>query len=240
MISSFHARDVIPELRSISEYCGVYESLDIEFGGEQFEAHPLKALWHKASASLICSDIHIGKAAHFRKSGIAIPTLANDENAWNLQSLLQHYPCKRLVVVGDILHSHSNEEWLRFVDFLDQFPEVQRLLVAGNHDRFGMQALRAASFDIVPTARIGSVVLLHEPPDQLHEPTLCGHLHPAVSFRGKARQHLRLPCFYFGQQLALLPAFGSFTGTATIKPSAGDRVVVIANGKLMQVPVGTK
>lgn len=214
--------------------------MDIEFGGEHFEAHPLKALWHHASRSLICSDIHIGKAAHFRKSGIAIPTLANDENAWNLQALLQHYPCERLVVVGDILHSHSNDEWLRFVDFLDQYPGIQRTLIAGNHDLFGTAALEAAFFQVMSEGQIGGVMLLHEPPEQLQQPTICGHIHPAVRFRGKARQYLRLPCFYFSEKLALLPAFGSFTGTATIKPRKGDRVVVIANGKLMQVPVSKK
>ena len=53
---------------------------------------------------------------------------------------------------------------------------------------------------------------------------LAGHVHPSIKLRGKARQSLRLPCFYFSDQNGLLPAFGKFTGTAIIRPKKTDQI----------------
>ncbi|MGB3619143.1 MAG: phosphoesterase, partial [Catalinimonas sp.] len=64
---------------------------------------------------------------------------------------------------------------------------------------------------------------------------LAGHLHPAVRLNGGGAS-LRLPCYWFGAQQGLLPAFGAFTGTATVRPRAGDGVFVIAEEQVMQVP----
>jgi hypothetical protein len=52
---------------------------------------------------------------------------------------------------------------------------------------------------------------------------------------GKGRQAITLPCFYFGKQQGLLPAFGAFTGIARIRPKKNDRVYVIAENKVMAV-----
>lgn len=64
---------------------------------------------------------------------------------------------------------------------------------------------------------------------------LCGHVHPCIRLSGKAKQSLRLPCFYFTQHLGLLPAFGGFTGMHAIKPVSGDVVVGIAEGDLVRI-----
>ncbi|MDX1672145.1 MAG: hypothetical protein R3211_07370 [Balneolaceae bacterium] len=66
---------------------------------------------------------------------------------------------------------------------------------------------------------------------------LSGHIHPAVKLRGKARQSMKLPCFYFGKQQGVLPAFGHFTGTHVIKPQPDDRVYAIVNQRV--VPIKT-
>lgn len=54
--------------------------------------------------------------------------------------------------------------------------------------------------------------------------TLSGHLHPGITLSGKGRQRLRLPCFWFGAQTGILPAFGAFTGLADIQPRQGDQI----------------
>ncbi len=53
--------------------------------------------------------------------------------------------------------------------------------------------------------------------------------------RGKASQSLRLPCFYFGENGGIMPAFGEFTGTYTIKPKKGEKVFVIADDEVMRL-----
>jgi len=57
-----------------------------------------------------------------------------------------------------------------------------------------------------------------------------------VALGGNGRA-LTLPCFYFGRDYALLPAFGEFTGTAVVRPRAGERVFVLAGDEIIAKPV---
>lgn len=198
--------------------------------------HPLRTLWSLEHHTLICSDIHIGKAAHFRKNGVALPSTVNDENAWNLSLLLHHYQPKELIVVGDLIHHDANNEWHSFVDFLDHWPTMRRTLVAGNHDRKGLLHARNAGFQVHEHGVFAGIQLLHQPPEAPQGlPCIAGHLHPAVRLNGKARQSLRVPCFWFSQQLALLPAFGAFTGTSVVRPKTEDHVFAIAGQRVVAV-----
>ena len=62
---------------------------------------------------------------------------------------------------------------------------------------------------------------------------------PALVLCGRAMRRERLPCFLLGQTLALLPAFGSFTGLAAVEPGPEDRAFVVADGDVIEVrPVG--
>jgi uncharacterized protein len=83
--------------------------------------------------------------------------------------------------------------------------------------------------------RIGNFVLTHEPLAMVNEGdyNLSGHLHPGVQLRGTGKQSITLPCFYFGKQMGLLPAFGSFTGLARINPKKEERIFVIAENKII-------
>jgi hypothetical protein len=44
-----------------------------------------------------------------------------------------------------------------------------------------------------------------------------------------------LPCFYFGKRKGLLPAFGSFTGLAAIKPKEGERVYAVVSKSIVEI-----
>jgi DNA ligase-associated metallophosphoesterase len=59
-----------------------------------------------------------------------------------------------------------------------------------------------------------------------------GHIHPGIRIRGMGRQHLQFPCFYFGGEYAVLPAFGRWTGTVSIDPAPEDNVFAILPGIL--------
>ena len=71
----------------------------------------------------------------------------------------------------------------------------------------------------------------HWPLTTGHYP-LAGHVHPSVALGGNGRA-MTLPCFYFGRDYALLPAFGEFTGTAVIRPRAGESVFVLAGDEIV-------
>ena len=64
---------------------------------------------------------------------------------------------------------------------------------------------------------------------------LAGHLHPAYRVTGR-NDSVRLPCFWFGVRVGVLPAFGDFTGGKAIAPQPGDRVFVAAGDAVMAVP----
>jgi len=63
---------------------------------------------------------------------------------------------------------------------------------------------------------------------------LAGHIHPAVRLSGDG-DSVRLPCFWFSPRVGVLPAFGAFTGSATVRPREGDQVFVIADGEIIAV-----
>ncbi len=207
-----------------------------------FELLPDKALLWKSTQSLIVSDIHIGKAAHFRKHGIALPNAVNSENLWRLANLLLDTQARRLLVLGDLVHSSHNQEWEQFVDFRANFPQLEVVLIRGNHDILADHHYQNAEITCLTELFEEGFYFTHDPASDRREQNqttlfyhLCGHLHPAIVLRGGARQSLRLPCYWFGEYQGVLPAFGSFTGTKTIRPAKNDRIYAIGEGRVFSV-----
>jgi DNA ligase-associated metallophosphoesterase len=54
-----------------------------------------------------------------------------------------------------------------------------------------------------------------------------GHIHPGITISGAGKQSLRFPCYYFGADYAVLPAFSRFTGTASMERSPGSSIFAI-------------
>ncbi len=65
-------------------------------------------------------------------------------------------------------------------------------------------------------------------------PRIAGHVHPCYHLHGRT-DRLRLPCFHFADDVALLPAFGAFTGMHAVRPGPGDRVWVVAGDRIVAV-----
>jgi DNA ligase-associated metallophosphoesterase len=212
-------------------------SLAIQIREHTFELHPLRALWWQKQSMLICADVHIGKGAHFRNSGIPIPKRVNDSNLWNLVVLIEHYQPDSIVFLGDLFHSRINEEWESLNDCLAQFPNLQKMLVKGNHEIEAQHEYERLGFEVFENLQVDDIRLEHEPPvkDVENLYTLCGHLHPAVRMQGAAQQSLRLPCFWIGEKIGVLPAFGEFTGSHNIQPKKGDQLFVIAENSVVRV-----
>ena len=109
-------------------------SIVFDYKGMELTLLPEKAVWIDSISTLLLADIHLGKASHFRKSGIPIPEQVHDLDYKRLKELIQRYSPKDVYFLGDLFHSFWNEQWEDLSSFLPQFPESTFHLVLGNHD----------------------------------------------------------------------------------------------------------
>lgn len=211
--------------------------MDIQVLDEQFVLFPQKAIFWKSEAALLVSDLHLGKINHFRKAGIPVPAKANDHNLELLLEVIALCKPSRVICLGDLFHSHYNAEWEVFGEVIKNFSHITFELVQGNHDIMGKYQYSRKRIRVHDSLTIGKFLLTHHPLDILPEGmyNIAGHIHPCVSLRGRGRQALTLPCFFFSDRQALLPAFGKFTGLARITPKKEDRVYIVAEDKVMSV-----
>lgn len=206
--------------------------------GEELVLMPEKALWWAAKRILLVADLHLGKINHFRKAGIPVPTKANDKNWESIIHLVQHTIPHRVIFLGDLFHSHYNEEWEVLRQLIKSFPEVSFELVVGNHDILSDTQYKRNNLTLHREPHLEKPFLLsHYPMETIPEDAynLCGHIHPGISLYGKGKQAVTLPCFYFGEQQGTLPAFGSFTGMARIQPKKEDQIFAIVDESIVRI-----
>lgn len=200
-----------------------------------------RSIFWEEKKMLIVSDLHFGKAGHFRKSGIGIPQNIFKEDLQRLFSEIQFFNPALLLITGDFFHSSLNKELNFFIKWRNDIPHVSFVLVLGNHD------ILPAEFYDIASIEVFKKVFLCAPFCFTHEPgvegsennnglyTIAGHLHPGVRLSGTGHQSILLPCFYFGKKYAVLPAFSAFTGLAKIKISNSDSVFCLVNNQVIKV-----
>jgi uncharacterized protein len=204
---------------------------------EQVVLFPQKAMYWQKYEILFLADLHLGKINHFRKSGIPVPSGANDRNLEVLVELIHNTNPKRVIFLGDLFHSHYNPEWEVFGELIKHFAHISFELVVGNHDIMSDHQYERKGILLHDELTIGPFLFTHHPLEDIPEDiyNISGHIHPGVELRGKGRQSVTLPCFYFGLRQGYLPAFGSFTGLARIAPKKDDKVFVVAEDKIIFV-----
>ena len=199
---------------------------------------PQKAIYWQKRKTLLVADLHIGKSGHFRKNGIAVPKQVNQSNLNQLSELIDSVNTEHLIILGDLFHSDINNEWQQFVEWRKNYNKLQVSLVIGNHDILEKENYHAGYLNIFKKMSMGPFLLVHDingidDHSLIDDYILSGHIHPAVQLKGRGRQSMKLPCFYFGQSYGILPAFGGFTGTHVIEPKSDDRVYLIADSKIL-------
>lgn len=191
------------------------KELEIIFNEQKLVLNNQRALFWPSEKALIIADLHLGKAAYFRKNGIAIPTQVSKSDMSILAELIIHYHPEKLIIVGDFVHAQSNTEIDYFTAFRARFPLTQLILVKGNHDRLSDKKLQSLGVDnVVDRLEIKKILFVHEScqNDQLH--SISGHIHPGIRFDlGKTKRSLS--CFVVDDYRFILPAFSLFTGLNT-------------------------
>jgi uncharacterized protein len=211
--------------------------MQVEVSGEKFELFSQKAVYWKEQSALLVADLHLGKVNHFRRAGIPVPVKASDKNLEILIDLIHTTKPERVICLGDLFHSHYNPEWEMFGEVVQHFRAISFELVIGNHDIMSRLQYERKRVAIHDKLQMGPFLMTHHPLEEVEGGyyNLAGHIHPGVILRGGGKQSVTLPCFYFGNKLGILPAFGMFTGIARIVPEKGDQVFVVADEKVIAV-----
>ena len=211
-------------------------SSKLNFQKEQAVLLPEKALWLPDLKSLVVADVHWGKIDHFRKAGIPVPLKGNDKNAETLVSIINLFKPKRVIFLGDLFHSAYNDGWETFGQVRNAFAQCSFELVIGNHDILSQRQYERHKVQLhKQSLQLKKLFLTHEPLDETPEGVfnIAGHVHPGARLHGPGKQSVTLPCFYVRTNQCVLPAFGAFTGLATVQPKIGDKIFVVANGKVI-------
>lgn len=197
---------------------------------------PEKAIYWPSKKLLLIADLHIGKSAHFRKNGIAVPAIAENNNWLVLHRLFKLHEPERVCFLGDLFHSTKNKVWEVFSELINSYPQIQFELVIGNHDILPIKNYQDIGFKVLESLLEEPFLFTHEPlEDKSSYYNLAGHLHPGVKLRGKGKQTHRLPCFYFEKNGGILPAFGAFTGLSTLSIKKDVQVFAIVEDQVMKL-----
>lgn len=207
--------------------------------GQHLILFPDRTLFWQEEKLLVVADLHFAKAQIFREYGIPIPAGTTADDLERLSYRMDLLQPRKLLFLGDLIHGRieDSNDFKRSVDqWRQRHKKVELLLATGNHDLRSGDPFAQFRFDHVATEIVlGSFIFTHKPRLNSSFYGIAGHLHPAVTLMGKGRLKETLPCFCFGSRGALLPAFGSFTGTQVIRPTPEDRIYVVAGDEVVEM-----
>lgn len=197
-----------------------------------------RALYFPFYELLVISDIHLGKSAHFRKEGLQIPKTVSDTDIKRLDLLVNQYQPKTLLVTGDMFHHDANLDIEDFRTWRVENASLKIKLVKGNHDRLNIPFYKELGIEVFSKCyEVDDFCFTHKKEDGSKDGKyiISGHIHPGVLLKGKAKQYLKFPCFFFQDSNALLPAFSLFTGLYLVQPLETESVFVITPNKVVGI-----
>ena len=210
-------------------------------GDEHIIMSAERTLFWENECTLIVADLHAGKTGHFRKAGIGVPPQVYKDDLHRLLSQILFFKAERLIIVGDLTHSVANREMDLFSKWRKDFSSLDVHLVKGNHDILEeiwySEADISVSTDHLKVKEFLFVhdILTHNIKKKKGEYIFSGHLHPGISIRGRGRQSLHFPCFYFTKNYCVLPAFSRFTGTYKVEPLEGEKAFAIIENDIVPI-----
>jgi len=183
---------------------------------------PGRAALLPATQTLVCSDLHLGKAATFRRAGLPVPEGSAQQDLSRLASLVIDHAAKQLVIVGDLFHARAGctprvlEEFLAFRETIRKECQTKVVLVLGNHERSLGRRFSPADLGIdacLTELSQPPFRFIHEP--DVHKPVLSLLPTPAPATVPTAQQ----PSTAAGLTIA-----GHLHPTISLKSPSGDRM----------------
>ncbi|WP_454827254.1 ligase-associated DNA damage response endonuclease PdeM [Paraburkholderia xenovorans] len=214
-------------------------SLQVEIAGHSLVLSSLRAAFDPALRCLLVADVHFGKDAVFRARGIPVPIGSTADNVMRLDILIAQFEPTLLVFLGDLLHAreaHATETLEALHVWRARHAGLRVVLVEGNHDvRAGPLPATLGVEYVDEPWRLGPWALCHHPQTVEGAYALAGHVHPVYRIATR-NDSVRVPCFRFGVNCGVLPAFGSFTGGALEDGRVADeKVFLVVQERVIEV-----
>ena len=207
---------------------------NIHIRNQNFTLHPSGSIFWQEKSILLISDVHLGKISHFRKYGAAVPQNAVKGNFGLLDESVFFFNPKNIYFLGDLFHSYINNEWKFFEQWIAK-TKTEIVLIVGNHDIIPAHKYEDLGIQVIKELLLEGFLLTHHPEEREDIFNFSGHIHPAIKIKGNGRQSLQLPCFFKRQNQLILPAFGEFTGSHTLKRTKNDEVYAIADSVVIKI-----
>lgn len=210
-------------------------------GDEHLIMHPERSLYWENEKTLIIADLHVGKTGHFRKAGIGVPASVYKEDLIRLLGQILFFKAERLIIVGDLTHSIANRELDLFRKWRRDFSSLDVHLAKGNHDILDNKWYQEADIQVHNDPyQLNNFLFVHD----VRKPKLAvpdgqyafsGHVHPAVHIKGKGKQSLTFPCFYYTPAYCILPAFSRFSGTHKIEAKTDEQIFAVVEKEIIPI-----
>ena len=210
--------------------------LALTLANEALQLLPDRALFWPAQNILVVADVNLGKLAPRRAGGA--PANTQQADLARLSALLAQTKAKRLLVLGDLFHIVPSQIEPLIADF-----HVFR----GRHPSVKISVIRTdreGDLQRFPTGwKMEWIVdALHQPPFVFqHKPVadargyaLGGQLQPCVALPGRGPS-TRVPAFWFGASVGVLPGFSSAGGGQVLRPKPGELCIAVTPAGLVKI-----
>lgn len=213
-------------------------SVDFSFQGATLTALPSGALHWGGEATLVVSDLHLGKSERIaRRGGTLLPPYDTLETLARLDADIRATAPKTVICLGD-----SFDDLAAGAAMDETHRDAIRLLQAGrrwvwlegNHDP-GPVDLGGAH---LAELELGPLTFRHIAEKGAAPGEVSGHYHPKARVR-----HMSRPCFMADAGRLILPAYGCYTGgldwmTPVLRGLFDERAVAYLTGpRVLTVPV---
>lgn len=210
----------------------------VTLADQTLELLPDHAVFWRTTGTLLLADLHLGKAASFRRAGLAVPEGDDRATLQRMDALIERWRPRALILLGDILHTSLAADPALHEQLLAWRERHEALAVTaiiGNHDR-GIEQLEPALDCRAEGVEQAGIALRHHPPEaDADRPWMAGHWHPVVHLAAGG-DRLRLPAFVrVGASGLVLPAFGGLTGGAPVPRRSGQHRYVTSGGRVFSV-----
>lgn len=211
-------------------------SVTISLADESLVLMSQRAVWWADRTTAFVADLHFGKEATFRSAAIPVPD-QTQRTLQQLSALIAETAMKRLVILGDLIHSRRGRcerTFAMITDWRARHSDLDIDLVRGNHDQSSGDPPAAWRMTCVSEPfSMAPFLLCHHPEAGDCNAAMAGHLHPMVRLSGAGRDSAKLACFLLRNGILHLPAFSPFVDGAVIRPMQGDKIYGICEDRVL-------